>query len=583
MPPGASGPPVFIGPDFCDRQHGNFLENTLMNAKRSNRLTAFGLGKVAMLVAWLGVIGLNVATATAGNSITNVTVANVTPSSFSVVWRSFNSTPSIKVFSDAAGNTDVTSLLGVELLPVRTGNISAADGYDRRASVASLQAKSRGLGVMQVRVTGCQPNTTYYYQVISTASGGASVSFPASGPLPPVTTALENSFVINSQQFLFDVPGVDTDGEIVLLSHTNGAYPIAAVVGDGAGTNQVFLNVSDLFAVSGAGNLPLQGSQTFTAQLFGAETIIVSSQFSIVFGTSFAVTQPNHQTLGIEFLAIDIGSTLLETGQTSSVPISLQTDAQVADISISMGIPSGYLSGYSLQSLSPAIDPSASTFVRVIGTNYLLHLKTKSGQTVTGNQDLAALAFTGTVGASSAFVPLNVTAISGLKADSSVVSHPQGNGGVVTLVGDQPLLVDDVQPDGTHHLTLYAKPWTGYEIDSNTDPNGAAPWHLVLRVPTTGLITAITNLPRNPDVRAYRAVNLVLDPPLLEAFDNPDHTRKLLIFGLPTKQYGVQFRTNFQSDAVWHPLVTTTALTNSYQYLTIGNTNPTVYYRLTGN
>ena len=78
-------------------------------------------------------------------------------------------------------------------------------------------------------------------------------------------------------------------------------------------------------------------------------------------------------------------------------------------------------------------------------------------------------------------------------------------------------------------------------------------------------------------------MNLVLDPPLLEAFDNPDHTRKLLIFGLPTKQYGVQFRTNFQSDAVWHPLVTTTALTNSYQYLTIGNTNPTVYYRLTGN
>ena len=554
-----------------------------MNAIRSNRLSVFGPGKLATLALCLLALGLQFSKGLAGDSITNVTVANVTPGSFCVVWRSFDSNPSIKVFSDAAGNSEVTGQLGVEPLPIRTGNIAAQGGYERRASMASLQAKSRGLGVMQVRVTGCQPNTTYYFQVSSTVPGGGSSSFPPVGPFLSVTTALENSFVINSQQFLLDVPGVDTDGEIVLLSHTNGAYPIAAVVGDGAGTNQVFLNVSDLFAASGAGNLALQGSQTFTAELFGAESVIVSSQFSIVFGTSFAVTQPNHQTLGIEFLAIDVGSTLLETGQASSVPISLQTDAQINDISISMGIPSGYLSGYTLQALNPALDPAASSFVRVIGTNYILHLKTKPGQSLTGNEDIAALAFSGTAGASSAFVPLNVLAVAGSKTDGTTINHTQGNGGVVTLIGTEPLLVDDVQPDGSHRLTLYAKPWTGYEIDSNDDPNGGAPWHLALRIPITNLVTVISNLPRNPDAKTYRAENLILDPPLIEAFNNPDHTRSLLIFGLPTKQYNVQYRTNFESDAVWHPLVTTMVLTNSFQYLSIGNTNPTIFYRLTGN
>ncbi|HTI72396.1 MAG TPA: hypothetical protein VMF06_20650 [Candidatus Limnocylindria bacterium] len=522
------------------------------------------------------------ASALAG-TIADVTAANVTPSGFSVVWRSVDADPGIRVYTDAAGTHEITGQLGVEDFPVRTGNSGAATPYERRASKASLKGKSRSLGLMQVQVTGCAPATTYYYKVTSTPSGQPVEVFPASGPLPSVTTPKENSFVISSQALLLDVPGVDTDGQIMFLRHPSGGYPIAAVVGDGAGTNQVFLSISDLFAASGAGNLQLQGSQTFTADLFGGGGSDTATDFTLVFGTALSATVPNHRTFNVEYLAIDLGSTILETGTQSSIPITFQSDAEVSDLSVVVGIPAGYLGNFTLQVLAGEVDPAASSFTSQSGTNYLLHLKTKAGQVLTGSKLPAILGFAALGNAPSGFVPLNVITVTGKKADNTQVEHPEGQDGQAIVIGATPLLVDTVQPNGSHVLTLYAKPWSGYQIESTDETGPGATWRNLLRVPATNLVTTLNKLPRDPGVMGFRASKFVADPPLLDAYINPDESRRLVIYSQPSRQFTVEYRTNLDVNLAWRALVTPPPLTNSFQFVTLGSTNDAVLYRLKGN
>ena len=75
---------------------------------------------------------------TRADVITNVTVVNVTPTSFSVVWRATNSTPSIAVFADAGGVTNLAGQVGIEAFPLSTGNPELAEGYPRRVDTATL-------------------------------------------------------------------------------------------------------------------------------------------------------------------------------------------------------------------------------------------------------------------------------------------------------------------------------------------------------------------------------------------------------------------------------------------------------------
>ncbi|MGH7952573.1 MAG: hypothetical protein ACREFE_11740, partial [Limisphaerales bacterium] len=159
--------------------------------------------------------------------ITNVTIANVTPTGFSIIWRATNSTPSIAVFADSGGTINLAGQLGVEAFPLHTGNPDLAAGYQRRMDSTTIRQKTQSLGLMMMRVSDCQPNTTYYFRLTSTPTSGAPEVYPVSGPLPSVTTEAENTFVANDQVIILNIPDPESEGSIVLLTHTNAAYPLA--------------------------------------------------------------------------------------------------------------------------------------------------------------------------------------------------------------------------------------------------------------------------------------------------------------------------------------------------------------------
>ncbi|HWH70715.1 MAG TPA: hypothetical protein VNT26_15100, partial [Candidatus Sulfotelmatobacter sp.] len=410
----------------------------------------------------------------AAATITNVVPVNVTPNSFGILWRSPNSTPSIAVFADAAGLTNLSSQLGIEAFPVHTGNPDLAPGYLRRQSQFALRAKTQSLGQMLMRVTGCQPGTTYYYQLTSTPPASSPIVYPVSGPLPSVTTEAENTFIVNAQQLILEVPGLDTLGQVVTLTHTNAAHPLAAVVGDGVNTNQVFFNANDLFTLaSEGGNFAPIGDQTFTVDVLGPNQSDTLAQFTLTFNTNFTSGSGNQVTLGTEFLAITLGSTMLQTGQTSSVPVSFNSSVGIANVDLTLNLAPGHLTNFVLNSLAPEVDPAAVSVTAQGVSNIVLHLPARSGQLLFGGKQIAQFTFAAIASQPSAFVPLKLQQINATKAGSSLLtSNLFGASGRAVVVGREALLEAALQRNGTRIMTLYGKPYSSYALEYATNLTG---------------------------------------------------------------------------------------------------------------
>jgi hypothetical protein len=514
--------------------------------------------------------------------ITNVTVVNVTPTSFSVVWRATNSTPSIAVFADAGGVTNLAGQVGIEAFPLRTGNPDLAAGYLRRVDAATLRQKTQTAGLMMMRVSDCQPGTTYYFRLTSTPVSGSPEVYPASGPLPSATTATENTFVANDQVIILDLSDPSSEGRIVLLTHTNAAYPLAAVVGDGVGPSQVFFNVSDLFALAGTGNFTPLGDQSFALDVLGPNHSQQSQTYTLTFSTSFSTAVTTLVAVNTEFLVLNVGSAVLRAGQSNSVPVSDNANTNLTSIDVTLKIPPGHLTNLVLQSFAPQLDPAAATLVQQNSASWQMHLATLSGQTIVGSNTLAEIAFTAVSNQSSAFVPLQVVALTGMKTNATPISRTLGQSGRVVVIANQPLLDAGFASDGSRQLTLYGKAWTSYAIEYSTNLNNPAGWSQVRYFAQTNMVTSLGGLGPPAPNAFYRAMEFTPDPPVLNAFLNANQTRTLLGYGQPGRQYTVLAKTNLSNVVPWTPVQVYT-LTNSFQNLTVSGTNNIIFYRLQRN
>ena len=509
--------------------------------------------------------------------ITNVTVVNVTPTSFGVLWRAGDSTPSIAVFADAAGSSSLAGQLGVEAFPLHTGNPALAAGYFRRLGRAALRQKTRSDGLMLVQVTDCHPRTTYYFQAISTPAGGSPAVYPASGPLPSVTTASENTFVVSAQQLVIDVPGLDMAGRIVTLTHTNAAHPLAAVIGDGCGTNQVFFNLNDLFALTG-GNFSPTGSEEFNVNVLGPNQAEVSQTFTVNFVGAFGVAQNTMLSFGTEFVALSVGSTVMLAGQTNSVVIGFNSSVGLTDLTFSLQMNTERLTNLTLHGLSTELDSGAASVTRVTGSNWLVHLPARTGQSMLGGHELAQLRFTAIPNLPSAFVNLTVTGLEPRKSDNSLVADAIAQSGRVVVIEREPLLETGLDRDGTRHITMYGKPGSSYALQYSTNLNNAAGWTSMNRIPMTGMTASFDGMHGNLGTYFYRAMEFFADPPLADAIRGPAGSRQVLVYGVPSSQYSLTYATNLSGVVTWYPVLNYT-LTNSFQYLTVPSTNRTIFYR----
>jgi hypothetical protein len=253
-----------------------------------NRICCYFAHSIVLVVVTL----LLASTARSEITIQDVQTTDVAPSGFAVIWQTSEpAMPRIAVFSDAAGIDEITRELEITLFPMHGGDPEIIDEYQRDQEMDNLRNHAKTLGLMKIGIHGCIPDTTYYYRVYAEANGDTA-SWPAGDPLS-VTTTRENSFVSDSKQLLVTL--VESEGTLnaagwmVTASADEALFPISAFVGDGAGANQAYLNLSQLFGADGLSWTPT-GTKEISLEIKGSEFGPIEHTLSLDFSDNFYVS-----------------------------------------------------------------------------------------------------------------------------------------------------------------------------------------------------------------------------------------------------------------------------------------------------
>lgn len=480
-------------------------------------------------------------------TITDVTTVNVTPEGFSVVFRGSEPVASgLSVYADAGGLTNLAGQVGIELLPLHTGNPTLTEPYLRRQNNAVIRQKSMTSGLGHVRVTGCRPNATYYYRVRATGTNGQETVWPPNGPLPAVTTATETAFVKSSKQLVVELTG-DAEGRIVTLSHANAAYALAAAGGDGAGTNQFYFNLSDLIALIGNTNFIPVGDQQLDVQLLGAGG--GANRYTVNFAPAFAVADISSVVYGTNqatgVLLVGVGSTVLRAGESAGVPVSLSASGTLGSVNFTFDAPPGRLTNLTIQALSPAIQ--TATIQPASATRWQVALTFQPGQTLTGTQQVAQINFTAVASQSSAFVPLQLVTIDGRHGDSSSFATQFGQSGRITVVAGEPLLEAQFVAGG-RQLILYGMPGVTYQIQIATSLSDRdwSDWTSVSLTSLSQVVPGVSSLLPAAFFRAYEVQQARLEIQFV-AGGSPI----LLLHGRSGSSYQVEIASSLAGSGNW--------------------------------
>jgi hypothetical protein len=247
---------------------------------------------IAQVIVLVVVMLFSAFTAWAEIIIEDVQTTDVTPSGFAVIWQTSEpATPAIAVFSDAAGTSEITGELEIILFPMQGGDPEIIDEYQMLQEMDNLRDHAKSLGLMKIGIHGCIPDTTYYYRVYA-ESGAETASWPAGDPLS-VTTTIENSFVSDSKQLLLtlynDEGTLDAAGWIVTAFSSETLFSVSAFVGDGAGANQAYLNLSQLFGADGLNWTPT-GTKEISLEIKGSEFGTITHTVELDFSGNFYVS-----------------------------------------------------------------------------------------------------------------------------------------------------------------------------------------------------------------------------------------------------------------------------------------------------
>lgn len=198
--------------------------------------------------------------------VQSITVTDVTPRGFSVVWlASPGSVPSLRVFA-SPGCEILVAGATIEAWP----SLGGASGLGQAASAR---------GVMKVRASGLAADTEYCFQTTSTAGGDLTVA-----PLEPLAVRTASRTTKGRDDggsglaprandlVRFDVtlsPGNVGSSGLLLLARVEGAgAPISAFIGDAVdddgnpatATSRVLLDLNNLYASATAETLDLAGN-----------------------------------------------------------------------------------------------------------------------------------------------------------------------------------------------------------------------------------------------------------------------------------------------------------------------------------
>ncbi len=215
--------------------------------------------------------------------VQDITVTDVTPVSFSVIWASDQpSSCDILVYTDQNGSSDITASLAITPHPTRNGD-------------PTIVSAAKNRGVMKVQVSGLESATRYYFRTKTRSVPGGEETFsPLNGPYPSVTTqtaavktagtGLDYLPFTNHliYQDVFENNGTTPASGALLLAAVDGAsYPLSTFVGDGLTSPGAAIDLNNLYSEFSGKTLVLEGGQKILLTKFYGNITSTESPFVI--------------------------------------------------------------------------------------------------------------------------------------------------------------------------------------------------------------------------------------------------------------------------------------------------------------
>jgi len=183
--------------------------------------------------------------------ISRVLITDVTPVSFSVVWiASEPSTCSARVFDKS-----MKELAGPKI-----------------SSESKRHPPAEESGLMQVKVEGLMPDTTYYLQTVTTSKAdGKETIYPIkliSVRTEKSATPVNNNILAQKIYFKNQVPG---DGSLLIVSLEGSSYPVSGWVGayPNPPSPWALIDLNNLYSVRTHENLEVRGGESMTIEVLG--------------------------------------------------------------------------------------------------------------------------------------------------------------------------------------------------------------------------------------------------------------------------------------------------------------------------
>jgi hypothetical protein len=302
-----------------------------------------------------------------------------------------------------------------------------------------------GLNIAQavsLAVAGLIPNHTIHYRAVGVNSAGATYGADATAvtpPLPPPSIRPATNQItavgqvisvpigatVSTPPALYSLAPSDPAGATI---GTNGVFRWQPACLQGGSTNLITIWVTD------SGNPPLSNSMSF----------------AVVVG---------------ECVELDLGSTVVQAGQTAAVPVTLLSTIGLTNLSWTLSNPDNRFTNWTFASSNAAI-------ASVNSTRTFFNLGTVPGQTLQSPSLLGTLSM-GTLPGNSAYEYLAATNILGAKTDGSLAGNISSQPGRIVVVGAQPLLEAQLGSNSTRVLILYDRLGTNYHLTFSTNLTSA--------------------------------------------------------------------------------------------------------------
>lgn len=292
---------------------------------------------------------------------------------------------------------------------------------------------------------------------------------------PPVATAIPDLLITEGSLLEQPILATDPDLPRQTLRRTLLEAPRAATLGedgvlrwktrpdDGPGTNRIRIRIAD------DGNPPLSTEVAFNVY---------------VRDTAFD-------------LLVGVGSTNLYLGASSQIPLSINADPAVTQVSFRLPLDADRFASLALSALSD--DVVAATVADNQGDGALVQLQLRPGASLTATRRVADLGFTSVPTGAPGIVEVLPEAIAASRGDGTVIERTGARAGSIVLVGQDPVLRLESGP----RLVVFGIPGRSYRLESAETLRSR--WNPVRTVTLTGP-TAEVDVSATPPTSFLRVV-----------------------------------------------------------------------------